>query len=107
MPSSTRLFRCTLPSGVVVSTVRIGRGGRYETAYIVGGVVSDSEVTTSKGEAEHVHDLAAAVALYPSSRDPRCRRTEALVRLLDGATRDREETRGLGPADVAAGRGAR
>lgn len=101
MAATTSIARSVLPSGIIVSTVRCGRGGRYETAYIVDGIVSDSEVTSSPAEARYVHDAACDVANHPSTLDQGNLRAGRLARLLAGAKADREATRGIGPSDLA------
>ena len=101
MAATTRFLPSVLACGTVVSTVRIGRGGRYETAYMVGGVWSDSEVSSTPGEATYVHDRACDVVNAPSMREAGNARTERLVRLLEGVRADAEAVRGIGAGDLA------
>lgn len=82
--NTTTIARCNVSASVTVSTVRVREGNAvwFETAFIVGGRVSDGLRSERRGAALIEHDAACAWFLYPSSRDSRDRRNEIWARQL-------------------------
>ena len=80
---TTTVFRNTLTNGIVVSTVRYRCDGGtvFETAIIVGGVVSDGFRCGNRGAAEACHDEVCMVAGGQRAFDGQSRRQEKLIRM--------------------------